>query len=198
MQTNHKIRAILGSLGVTLLIALPPAHAEDDLSPSTELKLPANWELRRDDETNAVELTSRVSAGAFSTMCSGDSCGVFVEPVSGCVPGAKYPLLINSAKQVGVIPTKCAAIPGAKDGEVRLVVLLQEEKALIKAMMEETDLTIAFPTQAGQMDVLDVKMAGVRNALRQMVPGLSDESGDDSNAAKTASMVRAQPEHSRI
>ncbi|MGC1441011.1 MAG: hypothetical protein WA888_10420, partial [Burkholderiaceae bacterium] len=97
-------------------------NAENDISPSSEPLTPSNWEIRKHAEMHATELISRLAQGSFSTMCSEGNCGVFVEPLAGCVPGAKYPLLINSAKQVGVIPTQCTTIPGAKEGELRYVV----------------------------------------------------------------------------
>lgn len=187
MKSTRKLKlsALIGSVGLGLALSSGTSLAENDLSPSSDpvVKVPASWELRQHDNPDALELISRVKAGALSTMCSDGACGVFVEPASGCVPGAKYPLLINSAKQVGIVPTQCTVLKSEKEGEVRYVVLLQDQKSMIKAMMQEQDLTIAFPTQAGQMDVLELDMTGVRDALSELMPDLPDSpESDDADA----------------
>lgn len=43
---------------------------------------------------------------------------------------------------------------------------------MIQALMEELDLSIAFPTQAGAMDVINVPMQGVREMLSRVMPNL--------------------------
>jgi|GEM_PF-7091792 len=187
-------RCVLASVFVATSLALvtaaPNAVAENDITPAFTPQTPANWEIRKHEEMDAVELISVLADGSFSTMCSEGACGVFVEPAAGCVPGTKYPLLINSAKQVGVVSTQCAVMPGAKEGEVRHIVLLQKQEVLIKAMMNEIDLTIAFPTQAGQMNVLEVRMSGVRDILAKLMPDV------EMPKAKPKSEESAEPEAS--
>jgi hypothetical protein len=94
------------------------------------------------------------------------------------------------------VPTQCTTIPGAIEGELRYVVLLQQHQTLLKAMMEEIDLTIAFPTQAGQMNVLEIEMTGVRDVLAALVPGMvSDEkpaAGSEASAKDTADKPRSE------
>lgn len=186
MKLTRKFSALIGVVSLGLVVS-SGAVAENDISPSSEPTLPDHWELRKHDNPNAMELISRVKAGSLSTMCTEGTCGVFVEPASGCVPGAKYPLLINSAKQVGIVPTQCSVIRASEEGKVRYVVLLQDQKSMIKAMLQEQDITIAFPTQAGQMDVLELDMTGVRDALSEIMPDLPDvESAESSD-------VQSQP-----
>lgn len=186
-------RSVLASgyaaISLALFSATPSAVAENDITPAFTPQTPTNWELREHASIDAIELISVLTEGSFSTMCSDGNCGVFVEPAAGCVPGAKYPLLINSAKQVGVVSTRCAELPGEKDGEVRHVVLLQKQDVLIKAMMNEVDLTIAFPTQAGQMNVLEIRMQGVREVLARIMPGLETPDAD----SKSEDRSDAQP-----
>lgn len=203
MNSNKKHWAVNATIGFAMSCLPVLAHAENDISPSSEpstpaITTPANWEIREHAEMKATELISRLAQGSFSTMCSDGTCGVFVEPLAGCVPGAKYPLLINSAKQVGVVPTQCTTIPGASEGELRYVVLLQQHKTLLKAMMEEIDLTIAFPTQAGQMNVLEIEMTGVREVLATLVPGMvSDEKSADGSEAG-AKDTTAKPRSAKL
>lgn len=183
MKSIKKDWVANAAVGVAVACMPLLVSAENDISPSPDPVTPANWEVRQHAEMQATEVISRLAQGSFSTLCSDGSCGVFVEPLAGCVPGAKYPLLINSAKQVGVVPTQCTTIPGQKDGEVRYVVLLQQHKTLLKAMLDEIDLTIAFPTQAGQMNVLEIEMSGVRAILASLIPELAAETaGADGKA----------------
>jgi hypothetical protein len=189
-----KSRCVLASayaaISLALVTATPYAVAENDITSAFTPQTPPNWELREHDAMDAVELISVLADGSFSTMCSDGACGVFVEPAAGCVPGTKYPLLINSAKQVGVVSTQCAVMPGNKEGEVRHVVLLQKQEVLIKAMMNEVDLTIAFPTQAGQMNVLEIRMSGVRDVLAKLMPDVEmpkTESESDGTSQSEAS-----------
>lgn len=183
MKSDKKKWVVNATMSIAMSCLPMMANAENDISPSSEPATPANWELRQNAEMQATELISRLAQGSFSTLCSDGTCGVFVEPLAGCVPGAKYPLLINSAKQVGVVPTQCTTIPGGKDGEVRYVVLLQQHQTLLKAMMEEIDLTIAFPTQAGQMNVLEIEMSGVRDVLAELIPDLAAKTPRKENEA---------------
>jgi hypothetical protein len=100
MNSNKKHWAVNATIGFAMSCLPVLAQAENDISPSSEpsvstISTPANWEIREHAEMKATELISRLAQGSFSTMCSDGTCGVFVEPLAGCVPGAKYPLLIN-------------------------------------------------------------------------------------------------------
>ncbi len=200
-MSRSLLTSAYAAISLALFTATPSAIAENDITPTFTPETPTNWELREHDSINAVELISVLTEGSFSTMCSNGNCGVFVEPAAGCVPGAKYPLLINSAKQVGVVSTRCAELPGDKEGEVRHVVLLQKQDVLIKAMMNEVDLTIAFPTQEGQMNVLTISMQGVSDVLARLIPGLKmpdtdsrteENSGDQSGESTPTADLKVE------
>lgn len=193
MKPATGFRSILGMTMVTLLVTSSPVFAEDDLTPLTEGKPTHSWRIIKHASTGAVEMIARDIAGSLSTMCQDDVCGVFVEPVAGCVPGASYPVLINSSKRVGVVPSQCATIPSSDPSGVRHIVMFKEQKAMIQALMEELDLSIAFPTQAGAMDVINVPMRGVRDMLATVMPELPE-----SPASKPdASSPRKADEHTR-
>jgi len=57
---------------------------------------------------------------------------------------------------------------------VRYVAMFREQNAMLQAMLEEMDLSIAFPTQAGDMNVIDVAMTGVREMLASVLPRLPE------------------------
>lgn len=160
---------------VTLLVTSGPVQAEGDLTPLSDGKPAPSWEIKRHAEGGVVELITGNDSGSLSTMCTDEACGVFVEPQAGCIPGASYPVLINSSKRVGVVPTRCAMIPKAASAEgVRYVVMFREQNAMFQAMLEEMDLSIAFPTQGGEMNVIKVVMTGVRDMLASVLPNLAD------------------------
>ena len=88
-------------------------------------------------------------------------------------------MLINSSKRVGVVPTRCTTIPATGNAEgVRYVVMFSEQKAMFQAMLEEMDLSIAFPTQEGSMNVINVAMTGVREMLASVLPRLPEIAGN--------------------
>lgn len=175
MRTKHAVKLGIGVSMVTLLVTSQPAIAEGDLTPLSQDKPAPSWQIKRHSERGVIELSTGDTAGSLSTLCSNDACGVFVEPQDGCIPGARYPVLINSSKRVGVVPTRCALIPanGAEEG-VRYVVMFTEQNAMFQAMLEEMDLSIAFPTQAGAMNVINVAMTGVREMLASVLPRLPE------------------------
>ncbi|MEZ5651619.1 MAG: hypothetical protein R3E87_13865 [Burkholderiaceae bacterium] len=145
------------------------AFAADAAAPGLDGAAPrAQWQLLEPTSEGSVELVARDRAGALATVCQDGECGVFVEPVDGCVPGSQYPLLINSAKQVGVISSTCGVL--SANGSDRYVVKLEPQNALFPAMMNGDDISIAFPTQAGAMNVIYISMSGVREHLSRLLP----------------------------
>ncbi|MGH1359025.1 MAG: hypothetical protein ACRBC3_09705 [Burkholderiaceae bacterium] len=175
MNTYKAVKLSFGVTLVTLLVTSGPVQAEGDLTPLSDGTPAPSWEIKRHAEGGVVELVTGNDSGSLSTMCTDDACGVFVEPQAGCIPGASYPLLINSSKRVGVVPTRCAMIPTAASGEgVRYVVMFREQNAMFQAMLEEMDLSIAFPTQSGDMNVINVAMSGVRDMLASVLPNLPE------------------------
>jgi len=176
MKSINAVQLGLGLTLVTMLVTSGHVLAEDDLTPLSEPdKAAPSWKIKRHVERGVVELVTGNEGGTLSTMCTDDACGVFVEPTAGCVPGATYPVLINSSKRVGVVPTRCAMIKDSESGTgVRYVVMFREQNAMLQAMLEEMDLSIAFPTQAGAMNVIDVAMTGVRDMLASVLPRLPE------------------------
>lgn len=179
MSTNKAVKLGLGAVLVTLLVTSGPVRAEGDLTPLSDGKPAPSWKIHRHVDRDVIELVTGNSSGSLSTLCSDAACGVFFEPQAGCVPGARYPVLINSSKRVGVVPTWCTMIPKAvrADG-VRYVVMFREQNAMFQAMLEEMDLTIAFPTQGGEMNVISVAMTGVRDMLASVLPRLPEIAGN--------------------
>ncbi len=190
MNRSDALRSFFGTIMVTLLVTSSPAGAEDDLTPLSVAKPSQGWKILKHANTGAVELISKDLAGSLSAMCSDDLCAVFVEPVAGCVPGANYPVLVNSSKRVGVVPAKCATIPGPVESSLRHIVMFKEQKAMIQALMEEIDLSIAFPTQAGAMDVINVPMRGVRDLLDNVMPSLATPRSSSSTADESTRSER--------
>lgn len=176
MKSTKAVQLGLGLSLVTMLVTSGPALAEGDLTPLSEPgKAAPSWKIMRHAERGVVELVTGNDGGTLSTLCTDDACGVFVEPTSGCVPGANYPVLINSSKRVGVVPTRCAMIKDeSAESGVRYVAMFREQNAMLQAMLEEMDLSIAFPTQAGDMNVIDVAMTGVREMLASVLPRLPE------------------------
>lgn len=141
----------------------------------------AQWQLLESAENGTVELVARDHAGAVATVCQSGSCGVFVEPSAGCVPGSQYPLLINSARQVGVIASTCGVLNS--NGSERYVVRIEPQNALFPSMIRGEDISIAFPTQGGEMNVIYISMEGVREHLRKLLP-MTDDDGASPSAGQ--------------
>lgn len=133
------------------------------------------WSLVEHDDGRAIELTRRSGDGALSTVCSDGQCNVFVEPDSACMPGSKYPVLMNSARQMGVLTGVCRLVRDTSGA--RLVVHLQQKTTLFKAMARGDDLSLAFPTVGGEMDVIEVNMRGVMPLLKVAVSHRSPSIG---------------------
>ncbi len=135
----------------------------------------ARWQLLEPAPDGSVELVARDRAGAIAAVCNERECGVFIEPVAGCVPGSRYPLLINSARQVGVFASTCGVL--TSNGSSRYVVRPEKQNALFPAMLRGDEVTIAFPTQEGSVNVIRVSMAGVREHLARLLPLTSSNAG---------------------
>ncbi|MEZ5741655.1 MAG: hypothetical protein R3E68_20995 [Burkholderiaceae bacterium] len=181
---------------VTLLVTSGAVAAQEPKAPTAKSAPVSNWQVLESDRHGTVEVMARDEAGAVSAICKQDTCGVFVEPIAGCVPGSSYPLLVNSAKQVGVIASICGVLQS--QGADRYMVKIEPQDALFPAMMRGDVISIAFPTQAGEMNVIHVSMAGIRPHLERLVPSLgkadkTDKTDEDADAAS----VRPTPEPPR-
>jgi len=132
------------------------------------------WHLVEHQGGQAVELTRTSNGGALSTVCSAGKCNVFVEPRSACLPHMKYPILLNSARQMGVLTGVCRLV--TDDNGPRLVVHLLDRKAMFTAMLRGDDLSLAFPTMGGEMDIIEVEMAGVVPLLKSAIAHRAPES----------------------
>ncbi|WP_299076586.1 hypothetical protein [uncultured Paraglaciecola sp.] len=152
---------MIKTLLITLFAASLGACA---ISPKTvEVPVSNNWVTVQHEAANAVELKTETDGGTFSTVCTGGTCIVLIEPKSGCLPGVNYPLLVNSIKRMGVISSRCAVL--TQEDKSRYVVMIRDNTAILQAMYEEMDISVSFPVQAGGMDVLNVNMMGVRDML---------------------------------
>lgn len=159
--------AVVAMLAVSALAAVQATAADYDQAGEPYRPGVHGWTLVEHQEGQAVELTRRSGDGALSTVCSDGQCNVFVEPDSACLPYVKYPVLLNSARQMGVLSGICRLIEDSHGP--RLVVHLAQKEALFKAMARGDDLSLAFPTMGGDMNVIEVNMKGVMPLLQAAV-----------------------------
>ncbi|MFK7964927.1 MAG: hypothetical protein AB8C46_13270 [Burkholderiaceae bacterium] len=142
------------------------------------------WHLVEHQAGQAVELTRASEGGALSTVCSNGQCNVFVEPRSACLPHVKYPILVNSARKMGVLTGVCRLLDDKHEGP-RLVVHLLDSKSMFAAMLSGDDLSLAFPTMGGDMDVIEIEMAGVvpllKSAIAHRAPDFKSAPSPDKN-----------------
>ncbi|MEZ5659735.1 MAG: hypothetical protein R3E83_14730 [Burkholderiaceae bacterium] len=182
-QVTGRTAAILATL-VTTWVSSGAFAAEGAAGAAAPMPDRARWQLLDPAADGSVELVARDRAGALAAVCQDGECGVFVEPLDGCIPGSQYPLLVNSAKQVGVIASTCGVLSAS--GSERYVVKLEPQNALFPAMMNGDDISIAFPTQDGEMNVIYISMAGVREHLAKLLPLSGDEAAADQARAAPA------------
>jgi len=149
------------------------------------------WHLLEHQGGQAVELTRQSSGGALSTVCSNGKCNVFVEPRSACLPHVKYPILLNSARQMGVLTGVCRLL--TDDNGPRLVVHLLDRKSMFSAMLRGDDLSLAFPTMGGEMDIIEIEMAGVVPLLKAAIEHRSPEAAEAAELAKASEPARPDP-----
>ena len=156
-----------------LAVALTPlvanadsVNAGADHKQTTAMPM-SGWQVIEHQDGQAVEVTRKSAGGSVSTVCAGGECNVFVEPVSQCTPQAKYPILLNSPNQVGVISGVCRVLSSEKG--TRQVVHLTDREAVFAAMLAGDDLSLAFPTTEGAVDVIDVVMEGLRPLLSEAI-----------------------------
>lgn len=150
-------------------------HQASDSKSAKVAPSSGGWKLVEHGNGQAVELTRRGSGGGFSAVCSNGQCSVFVEPDSACQPSRKYPILLNSARRMGVISGTCRVV--ADVSGPRRVVQLDQREALFAAMVREEDLSLAFPSADGEMDVIEVTMKGVLPMLQAAITHRSSELG---------------------
>lgn len=179
-KLSHRTRS-LAALAAALIWMPVQAEMPDTL----DRKAPpaTGWTVTEHDEGRAVEVQHRSAGGGLSAVCSNGKCNVFVEPVSSCQPNMRYPLVFNSVRRMGVMAGVCMVLAD-KNGP-RRVVHLEQRQAVFKAMVAGEDLTVAFPTASGAMDVIDVKMAGARSLLNAAI---AHRPGQD-----TAAVARPDP-----
>ena len=141
------------------------------------------WHLVEHHAGQVIELTRSSEGGALSTFCSNGQCNVFVEPRSACLPHMKYPILVNSARKMGVLTGVCRLLDDKKGS--RLVVHLLDLKSMFAAMLRGDDLSLAFPTMGGEMDVIEIEMAGVvpllKSAIAHRAPDFKPAPAADKN-----------------
>ncbi|MFK7964928.1 MAG: hypothetical protein AB8C46_13275 [Burkholderiaceae bacterium] len=180
MKTQTNASDVSRSLGQRLMpalwvlaAALTPlaANAENhsagaEQKRATAMTMPG-WQVIEHQGGQAVEVTRKSAGGSVSTVCAGGQCNVFVEPVSQCTPQAQYPILLNSPKQVGVISGVCRLLSSEKG--TRQVVHLTDREAVFAAMLTGEDLSLAFPTTEGAVDVIEVVMDGLRPLLSEAI-----------------------------
>lgn len=169
-STKHQaLRQRLVFVVGVLTVALAPLFAQAD---TVETDMPtagasSGWQVIEHDNGQAVELTRQSAGGSVSTVCAGGQCNVFMEPLSTCTPLAEYPILLNSTNQVGVIPGVCRVI--VDENGSRQVVHLKDRHAVFAAMLKGDDLSLAFPTTDGTVEVIEVVMEGLRPLLNEAI-----------------------------
>lgn len=162
---QQRFSLVIGVLTVALASSFAQAEAVDIDMPAAALS--SGWQVIEHDNGQAVEVTRRSAGGSVSTVCAGGQCNVFVEPLSTCTPSAEYPILLNSTNQVGVIPGVCRII--ADEHGSRQVVHLKDRQAVFAAMLKGDDLSLAFPTAHGAVEVIEVVMEGLRPLLNEAI-----------------------------
>ena len=181
-KRSHPIRRLallVAALAWVPALAEIPA-AVDPLPP------PANgWTLTEHDDGRAVEVQYRSAGGGLSAVCSNGNCNVFVEPASSCQPRMRYPLVFNSARRMGVMAGVCMVL--ADESGPRRVVHLQQRQSVFKAMLAGEDMTVAFPTASGAIDVIEVKMTGVMSLLQAAIAHRHD--ADTAPVAEAAAVT---------
>lgn len=149
------------------------------------------WRIAQVTERGTVRLSNRVSNGSLHAVCSASECNMFVEPDAGCLPGSTYPLLVNSPDKVGVIASRCMAIH--KSDGTRLVVHLAASTYLVAQMIHGADVSIGFPTQRGQLDVLNIRMKGAGQLLARALLSHQNSRAKSTPAADAHNKAHARP-----
>lgn len=176
MKPNFQTRVRKGATLIVLsLLSCAAAAADYDEAGRPHPSTVEGWHLVEHQNGQAVELTRISTGGALSAVCSNGQCNVFVEPRSACLPHMKYPILLNSARQMGVLTGVCRLL--TSDKGPRLVVHLLDRKSMFTAMLRGDDLSLAFPTMGGEMDIIEIEMAGVVPLLKSAIDHRSPEAG---------------------
>lgn len=149
---------------IALLSAYTAANAHD---PHPDQLSESAWQVVKHNSSNLIEATAAGSGGTFGAACRAGQCAFFIEPVSGCNPGQKYPLLINTAQSVGIVPSECT-IMETVDGANRLVAKVLVQQAFFEPIRDGLDVSIGFPAQSGAVDVIAVSTTGLRAAVKEM------------------------------
>ncbi|MEZ5658473.1 MAG: hypothetical protein R3E83_08050 [Burkholderiaceae bacterium] len=157
------------------------------------------WRIAKAVNDSTAHLVHVASGGSLHAICTRSECDMFVEPAAGCVPGQVYPVLANSAVKVGVMPSRCVLV--RDDDQPKLVVHIAKPGFLVGSLLSARDLSLAFPTQDGLMNVLDIRMQGAASLLRDALGALpaqaAAERGPDGHAALDA-IVRNSVSRYRI
>ncbi|MGE0315100.1 MAG: hypothetical protein AB7P21_26075 [Lautropia sp.] len=163
---------------------------------------PSNWDVVPDTGDGAIELSYRDGASELSLHCGSSGCALFVEPRSGCFPGLVYPLLLNSASQVGIAPSTCVTVAGrgALRDSPRTGVLIGPDTEFVAGLFVGEPLTVAFPATEGGMEVVDVSVDGLPEALasareQQEGPPSPGTRGDDRGAAIARVLRHSETQH---
>ncbi|MEZ5652271.1 MAG: hypothetical protein R3E87_17165 [Burkholderiaceae bacterium] len=171
----------------SLLVASPLMTGGVVSAQSVEPQGPVtHWQIAEAVNDETAHLVHVTTGGSLHAICSHRQCDMFVEPAAGCLPGQVYPLLTNSAAQVDVLPARCLIV---RDGdESKLVAHIASAEILVAAMLSARDLSIAFPTQDGQMDVLDVRMQGAAGLLRDALGSLPEQAATERKPDERAAL----------
>lgn len=178
-------------LAKPLLICLPLLLASAaNATEGREPDLASSWTVTERMDSGSVRLSSSDIQGTLHAVCDQAGCAMFVEPLAGCTPGQPYPLLMNSARKVAVLPSHCVVI--REDEGLRLVARVAASDDLVAALLSNTDISIAFPTQAGSMAVLNIRMAGAGQLLAQELR-LRGESAGERDGSGADGLAKREP-----
>ncbi len=149
---------------IALLSAYATANAHE---PHPGRPSESAWQVVKHTTSNLIEATASGAGGTFGAACRAGQCAFFIEPASGCNPGQNYPLLINTARSVGIVPSECT-IMETVDGADRLVARVLVQQAFFEPIRDGLDVSIGFPAQSGSLDVIAVSTIGLRAAVKEM------------------------------
>jgi|GEM_PF-5388126 len=163
MNLNNTFQSVAKATVTTAFSLAALVVTTASAAPTWSTDVSSDWKLAERASAQVIHLTNTVPEGTLHALCSHSGCELFVEPRSGCVPGASYPVLVNSADSVGVKRSQCQIV--VQQAIYHQVVQIHSAQDVVTSIIEGDAISIAFPTQGGQMDVMNIRTVGAAKLL---------------------------------
>jgi hypothetical protein len=124
-----------------------------------------DWSFTNTGNGSAVASTSNDSGSTLGVYCLGaKNCAAYLQTLTACEDGAKYPVLVNSDSGASNFMLTCKNLASAGEKQ-NFVFVFDQFDALINLLLKDRAIGVAFPLAGGQFKVARFSLDGSNESL---------------------------------